>query len=1012
MPSLKETAYPRLNHNVSTKELITIYTPTSSEVELAERLARGRVPQLGFLILLKTFQRLGHAMPLAEVPIRITQHIANSVHRVVSLAELKQYDASVTRKRQLTLVRKHLQIKRYDRSAQPIIETVMEKVAQAKHDLLDLINAAIEELARYRYELPAFSTLERFARRIRNTVTEKFYDRVASAFGREEQMQLERLWIVDVASSFTLWNQVKQDPGKPTLTQLQKWIERSQWLSQLRCGVATLEALPEAKLRHFAQEAQTLDAAQMKELPTNKRYTLAAALLHTQYACCLDDLVEIFLKCWKKMDHKAKARLEEYRAAHQAETDTLVLTLRDILVAHLSEGDEEYRLDAIKQAIGDSPQQTLQQCEAHLAYVGNNHFSFLQPYYRVYRATLFRLLSVLSPQSSTQNQSFAKVISFIQAHQMERGEWITLSTVTNSDTSQASEKLDLDWIPNKWWLLITGQKSRDAYPTKLNRRYFEMCVFSQIWLELRSGDLYVEGSIEFGDYSRQLISWEEYEMNVSEYGQMLNLPTEGKAFTAHVRKWLTEVSQLTDVAFPGNTEVDYKKNKLVIRKPQKKQPPKGLAKLEALIAQRFKPISILDALTDTERWLNWSRSFKPISGYETKLDDPVAHYIATTFCYGCNIGPSQLARSIGDLDRKQMARTFDKHTDEDKIQAAIDVINNGYNRFLLPKHWGSGKHASVDGSKWDVYENNLLSEYHIRYGGYGGIGYYHISDTYIALFSHFIPCGVLEAIHIIDALLKNQSDIQPDTIHGDSHSQSTTVFALAYLLGIKLMPRIRNWQQMNLYRPSHSTRYDNIDFLFSETVDWDLIETHLPDMLRVVLSIKAGKITAATLLRKLGSFSRKNKLFQAFDQLGRAVRTGFLLQYINDPEMRQMIQEAINKTESFHAFSQWVDFGGVGEIRTNNREQQRRHIKFNHLVANSLIFYNVVEMSRILNELIHEGYPVEAEAVAALSPYLRQYNRFGRYDLNMNRIPAELDYDIPIVSPLSSTILEYPKNEP
>ena len=25
--------------------------------------------------------------------------------------------------------------------------------------------------------------------------------------------------------------------------------------------------------------------------------------------------------------------------------------------------------------------------------------------------------------------------------------------------------------------------------------------------------------------------------------------------------------------------------------------------------------------------------------------------------------------------------------------------------------------------KWDVYEHNLLSEYHIRYGGLGGIGY-------------------------------------------------------------------------------------------------------------------------------------------------------------------------------------------------------------------------------------------------------------------------------------------------
>ena len=57
-------------------------------------------------------------------------------------------------------------------------------------------------------------------------------------------------------------------------------------------------------------------------------------------------------------------------------------------------------------------------------------------------------------------------------------------------------------------------------------------------------------------------------------------------------------------------------------------------------------------------------------------------------------------------------------------------------------HMGTGESASADGTKWDLYEQNLLSEYHIRYGGYGGISYYHVSDTYIALFSNFIPCGV------------------------------------------------------------------------------------------------------------------------------------------------------------------------------------------------------------------------------------------------------------------------------
>jgi TnpA family transposase len=59
-----------------------------------------------------------------------------------------------------------------------------------------------------------------------------------------------------------------------------------------------------------------------------------------------------------------------------------------------------------------------------------------------------------------------------------------------------------------------------------------------------------------------------------------------------------------------------------------------------------------------------------------------------------------------------------------KLQAAITIAIEGNNRFNLPKYWGTGDRASVDGTKWDIYENNLLAEYHIRYGGYGGIAYY------------------------------------------------------------------------------------------------------------------------------------------------------------------------------------------------------------------------------------------------------------------------------------------------
>jgi TnpA family transposase len=119
---------------------------------------------------------------------------------------------------------------------------------------------------------------------------------------------------------------------------------------------------------------------------------------------------------------------------------------------------------------------------------------------------------------------------------------------------------------------------------------------------------------------------------------------------------------------------------------------------------------------------------------------------------------------------------------EERLDKAIVKVINAYNQFTLPKFWGSGSRVSADGTKWNLCEQNLLSEYHIRYGGYGGIGYYHVSDKYIALFSHFIPCGVHEAVYILDGLIKNTSDIQPDMVHGDTHAQSAPVFALAHLL--------------------------------------------------------------------------------------------------------------------------------------------------------------------------------------------------------------------------------------
>jgi TnpA family transposase len=203
-----------------------------------------------------------------------------------------------------------------------------------------------------------------------------------------------------------------------------------------------------------------------------------------------------------------------------------------------------------------------------------------------------------------------------------------------------------------------------------------------------------------------------------------------------------------------------------------------------------------------------------------------------------------------------------------------------------------------------------MSEYHIRYGGYGGIGYYLVSDMYIALFSRFTTCGSWEGHYILDFLVDNTSHIQPDTIHADTQGQSAAIFGLAHLLGIQLQSRIRNWKNLHFFRPDADARYRHIDLLFTKQVEWNLIETMLPEMLRVALSIGAGRIRPSTILRRLATYSRKNKLYFAFRELGRVVRTVFLLDYISDIDLRRTIQAATNKSEAFNLFVQWVAFGG------------------------------------------------------------------------------------------------------
>ena len=106
--------------------------------------------------------------------------------------------------------------------------------------------------------------------------------------------------------------------------------------------------------------------------------------------------------------------------------------------------------------------------------------------------------------------------------------------------------------------------------------------------------------------------------------------------------------------------------------------------------------------------------------------------------------------------------------------------------------------------------------------------------------------------------------------------------------------------------------------------------------------------------------------------------------------MRKEIRAATTKIESFHAFRDWVSFGGH-IITSGDPIEQEKRIKYMNLVCNAIMLHNVVDLTKVLNQMMEEGYQVTPELAQGLSPYMTgQLKRFGQYFLDIDNEPEPL----------------------
>lgn len=351
-----DTAYPRFKSHPSSAELERFYTLCENERTFCDSHTRSQTTRLGFVLLLKTYQRLGYFVTSEQVPDAIVEHVAAAVNESGDREALRQYDLSQARRKHVAAVREFLEVKPFGAGGKALMREAFREAALAKEDVADLINIGIETLVRDRYELPAFDTLEREARAQRAATNQALFAQVNSALGDADRSLFDRLFVVgDSPRRVSPWNDLKQDPAKPTRDGMRQLVARYDQLTGMAGHTHVLKAIPRVKVRQWALEGGGLDAASMADLEPNKRYAVTLALIAQRLARVTDDLCDLFCKQMRRVTRLAETALGNYLADNQEKTDEILRRYATLETLLNSDCPEAEQLQAVRHTVTARP---------------------------------------------------------------------------------------------------------------------------------------------------------------------------------------------------------------------------------------------------------------------------------------------------------------------------------------------------------------------------------------------------------------------------------------------------------------------------------------------------------------------------------------------------------------------------------------------------------------------------------------------------------------------------------
>lgn len=946
--------------------------------------------RLGFVVLLKFFQYQGcFPEQRRDIPDAVIDYLAHQIG--VTPQSLDDYDwAGRTGTRDRTEVLAFLGVRRARQQDKRAVAIWLQTEVLSDDPTFEhLLERARDWFASRQIEPPSSAQVERLLHSTTHAFEAGLFRRIAALLTSEARASIDAL--LDIKNDALVDNDaiypaerrglpwLGADPGRVSLDCALQELAKLDRVHQLALPMAAFAALPTKWLQKYCRRTGTESTWELRRHPADIRYSLVAAFCWQRQQGITDGLVDLLIQAVHKIGSRAENRVEKELLEDLRRVRGKTNVLFKLAEAAVDQPEGVIK-DVLYPVVG---LQTLEDLVKEFkasgkAYKQVVHKVIRASYSNHYRRMLPPIVDALEFRcNNSAHQPVMQALKLLRAYRD-----------SNQQYFAADDDVPIDGVIKPKWRDIIVEQDHDG-KERVNRINYEIGVLQALRERLRSKEIWVVGAHRYRNPDEDLPG--DFGLNRVAYYDALKLPQEPDTFIVNLKQAMADALSMLNQGMPKNPSVklrDRGKNRISLTPLEAQPEPENLKHMKAELFQRWASTSLLDMLKETDLRVAFTKVFQSSRQRETLDHNTLQRrLLLCLYALGTNAGMKRVAAGGHGISYQELLYVRHSFLQKNTLRQAIAQIANATFAVRLPGIWGEGTTSCAsDSKKFGAWDQNLLTEWHVRYGGRGVMIYWHVEEKSVCIYSQLKRCSSSEVAAMIEGVLRHETDAAIQKQYTDSHGQSEVGFAFCHLLGFELLPRLKAIAAQKLYLPEagDAAEYANLEPILTQPIKWELIHQQYDEMVKYATALRLGTADAEAILRRFTRGNLQHPTYKALAELGKAIKTIFLCRYLHSEALRREIHEGLNVVENWNSANGFIFYGESGEVTTNRLEDQELSVLSLHLLQLCLVYVNTLMIQQVLAEPQWQKR-MNGVDLRALSPLIYAHvNPYGLFELDMN----------------------------